>query len=69
MKEFQGIEIKKHGEEIRYGFAKLPDRKKVSLYRKKDGVITPMAQFIKDEHATEFLEWMEELVNRINSIS
>ena len=69
MSEFQGVEIKTQTDPVSYGIAKLPGRKKVSLYREKNGKISSLAFFTNEDCATEFINWVENLITRVNSSS
>ena len=66
MSNFQAIEIIMDGK-IKYGIAKLPDRKRVCIYSKNNNIIESIATFKKEEDATDFIEWLEELINKVNA--
>jgi len=46
----------------------LPDRKRVALYKEVPGLITPVAYFTYVDEAMRFIDWLESILGKPESL-
>jgi len=63
--QFNGINIHRSGDLSSYGVAMLPGKVRPSLFKKANNNFTPIASFSSVEHANEFVQFLERLVDDV----